>query len=437
MRAVASAAHPAPRYFPDEYIYTAIARALGSGAAPSVRGEPARFPALLEPVLAAPFHALFSPESAYRLTQFENALFMSLAAVPVYLLARRLALSAPYALACALFTVALPDLVFSSYTLAEPVAFPLALAALYAGVIAVERPSRRAQFAFLGFALLATLARVQFVVLPAAFLVAALLVDRKRVLRTQRLPLALFALPLLGALAVGPSHVLGYYSTVAHQHLGTQLAHWAVLDVFLLVLASGAVPSRARWSRSRVRRDWHRDRVRAARGDVRRGPALRGGALRVERQRRGSRSATSSRCYRWFRSRSGSTSSTGAPAACRSRCSPSCCSRRPPAGRSRPTRPASGWTDSPFLSAVYRLEGLVGTGNGSLIVALLAAAAAAGAVLVSRRGGAEYALARGDRARARQLARRHGRRRGDCPSGAQRLPAGRRVVGRLDGRCRT
>ena len=72
-RLVASAAHPTPRYFPDEYLYAAIARALGSGQAPNVRGSSANFPALLEPILAAPFHALFSPELAYRLTQAENA----------------------------------------------------------------------------------------------------------------------------------------------------------------------------------------------------------------------------------------------------------------------------------------------------------------------------------------------------------------------------
>ena len=59
LRLVASAAHPTPRYFPDEYLYTALARALGSGQAPNVRGTPANFPALLEPILAAPFNAVF------------------------------------------------------------------------------------------------------------------------------------------------------------------------------------------------------------------------------------------------------------------------------------------------------------------------------------------------------------------------------------------
>src|SRR5207248_1726933 len=128
------------------------------------RGGPAHFPALLEPLLAAPFQALFSPETAYRLTQAENALLMSLAAVPVYLLARRLQLSAGYGLACAAFAVLIPDLVYASYTL-----------------------------------------------------------------------------PVLGGLAVGASRVFGYYSHVAHFHVGGALVHWAGTDLFLLAVASGIV----------------------------------------------------------------------------------------------------------------------------------------------------------------------------------------------------
>ena len=53
---------------------------------------------------------------------------------------------------------------------------------------------------------------------------------------------------------------------------------------------------------------------------------------------------------------------------------------------------AIGKTDSPFLTAVFRLETAVGTANGALVLAGLAAVGAAGAVLVSRRGGARYAL---------------------------------------------
>ena len=111
VRELTAIAHPTPTYFPDEYVYAAVSRSLGDTGRPLVRGAGAHFPALLEPLLAAPFHALCSPAAAYRLTQLENALFMSLAAVPVYLIARRLTLSARYALACAVFAVAIPDLV--------------------------------------------------------------------------------------------------------------------------------------------------------------------------------------------------------------------------------------------------------------------------------------------------------------------------------------
>jgi len=392
LRAVGSAAHPAPRYFPDEYIYTAIARALGSGAAPSVRGEPAHFPALLEPLLAAPFHALFSPAAAYRLTQLENALFMSLAAVPVYLIARRLTLSARYALACAVFAIAIPDLVFSSYTLADPVAYPLALAAIYAGLVAVERPSRRAQLAFLGFALLATLARVQYVVLPAAFLVSAVIVDRRRVVRTQRLPLALFALPVLGALAVGPSHVLGYYSRVADLHVGAQLAHWAAVDAFLLVLASGAVLVPG----ALVALARPRGRTETAFATL---VATFAGGLLFEAALYASNGSTRFQERYLFallpllpiafglylkHGRPGRL-----PVVLLSVVLFAAAARWPLSAYSA----GLGKTDSPFLVAVARLEGALGTANASLTVALLAALAAGGAVLVSRRGGAQYALA--------------------------------------------
>src|SRR2546425_11909223 len=119
LRAVATAAHTTPRYFPDEYIYGAIARSLGETGRPLVRGEAAHFPALLGPLLAAPVWRLFDPAVAYRLVQTENALAMSLAAVPAYLLARRLRLGSGYSLACAALAVLVPDLMFAAYELAD------------------------------------------------------------------------------------------------------------------------------------------------------------------------------------------------------------------------------------------------------------------------------------------------------------------------------
>jgi hypothetical protein len=391
-RLVASAAHPAPRYFPDEYLYTAIARALGAGQAPNVRGTSANFPALLEPILAAPFHALFSPELAYRLTQAENALLMSLAAVPVYLLARRLSLSSRYALCCAVFAVAIPDLVFASYTLADPVAYPFAMAALAAGVAALERPARRTQLLFLTLAFLATFARVQYVVLPVAFVVAAFVVDRRRALKTQRLPLLLLALPLAVALALGPARVFGYYSNVTNLHVGGQLLRWAGIDLFLLafstgiVLVPGALVALAR----------PRGRTETAFASL---ATVFGAGLVAEAALYASNGSARFQERYLFAVLPlvpiafGLYVKHGRPA------------RIPVALISlllfalSARLPLSGWagalgkTDSPFLSAVFRLEKALGTANGSFVLAGLAAAGAAGAVLVSRRGGARYALA--------------------------------------------
>jgi hypothetical protein len=391
-RLVASAAHPAPRYFPDEYLYTAIARALGAGQAPNVRGTSANFPALLEPILAAPFHALFSPELAYRLTQAENALLMSLAAVPVYLLARRLSLSSRYALCCAVFAVAIPDLVFASYTLADPVAYPFAMAALAAGVAALERPARRTQLLFLTLAFLATFARVQYVVLPVAFVVAAFVVDRRRALKTQRLPLVLLALPLAVALSLGPARVFGYYSNVTNLHVGGQLLRWAGIDLFLLafstgiVLVPGALVALAR----------PRGRTETAFASL---AAVFGAGLVAEAALYASNGSARFQERYLFAVLPlvpiafGLYVKHGRPA------------RIPIALISlllfalSARLPLSGWagalgkTDSPFLTAVFRLEKALGTANGSFVLAGLAAAGAAGAVLVSRRGGARYALA--------------------------------------------
>jgi hypothetical protein len=391
VRLVASAAHPTARYFPDEYLYTAIARALGSGHAPSVRGTPAHFPALLEPILAAPFHALFAPALAYRLTQAENALLMSLAAVPVYLLARRLSLSSRYALVCAVFAVAIPDLVFASYTLADPVAYPFAMGALAAGVAAVDRPTRRLQLLFLLLAGLATFARVQYVVLPAAFLAAAIVVDRRRVLKTQRLPLVLIALPLVVAVGLGPAQVFGYYSNVTNLHVGGQLLRWAGIDLFLLafatgiVLVPGALVALAR----------PRGRTETAFATL---VAVFGAGLVFEAALYASNGSARFQERYLFALLPlvpiayGLYLKHGRPAripvALLSVLLFALSARLPLSGYAQ----ALGKTDSPFLVAVFRLERAIGTVNGSFVLAGLAAAGAAGAVLVSRRGGGRYAL---------------------------------------------
>ena len=172
---------------------------------------------------------------------------MSLAAIPVYWLARRLGLTTGIALGIAALSLVLPDLIYASWMVAEPFAYPLVLASVAAGVAALERPSRRSQLAFVAFCALAVFARIQFVILPACFLGAIFLVGlRERrlraALREQVLPLALFAVPLIATLAVGPSRVLAYYQGVIHVGVDPlALLERTGMNLLVLLYASGFV----------------------------------------------------------------------------------------------------------------------------------------------------------------------------------------------------
>jgi len=245
VRFLLALAHATPLYLPDEYIYSSLARGIAETGRPVIRGGSPHFPALLEPILVSPSWLVGDPELAYRLTQGLHALAMSLAAVPVYLLCRRLGLGKWFALGAGVFAVVSPDLFYVSFVLAEPIAYPLALAAIYLAVRVLDAPTRRTQIALVAACGLATFARIQYVVLPAAFVLAALVVERgdvRRVVSRLRVSLALFAAPALLALGLGPSRVLGYYSGISRlQTDPVRIAHWLATDSMLLAYASGCV----------------------------------------------------------------------------------------------------------------------------------------------------------------------------------------------------
>jgi len=239
VRLAAVLAHATPLYFPDEYIYGTLARSLAETGKLAIRGQPAHFPALLEPLLASPFWLFHDPMLAYRLTLGLNALAMSLAAIPVYLLARRLGLGAGLALAAGALAVASPDLLFASFLLADPIAYPLVLTALYLAVRALEKPTWKLQVAFVAVAGLAAFARIQYAVLPFAFIAAALLVERGRVRRYWP-TFALLLVPVVGVVALGPSRVLGYYTQVPHANVPVLAAlKWAAIDTMMLAYSAG------------------------------------------------------------------------------------------------------------------------------------------------------------------------------------------------------
>src|SRR5207247_1356994 len=85
-------------------LYSELSRSIASTGHPLVRGGASHFPALLQPLLTAPAWFADDVATAYRLAQAIDATVMALAAIPVYVLARRLALGHGWAPAAAAFT---------------------------------------------------------------------------------------------------------------------------------------------------------------------------------------------------------------------------------------------------------------------------------------------------------------------------------------------
>lgn len=234
-----------PELFPDEYTYAALGRSIAESGHATIRGSSPGFPALLEPIVTSPAWLVDDVGLAFRLVQAIGALSMSLAAVPVFLLARRLGLTGRVALAVAALSVLVPDLVYASFVSSESVAYPLLLTATYFAVAALTDPRRGNQIGFVAFAGLTTLARVQFGALFAVFVVAVVLVGwRERrlraALREQLLTAALLVAPVLLAVAAGPGRVLGPYRAVlGFRGSPVSIVHWSALDAMTLAYAAG------------------------------------------------------------------------------------------------------------------------------------------------------------------------------------------------------
>jgi uncharacterized membrane protein len=245
-----------PNYFPDEGIYAALSRSIAHGHLPAVRGHVAHFPALLQPILTAPAWWFGSLETGYRVTQLIQSVAISTAALAVWWAARRLGVGRGYSFAAAALAVAVPDIGYSGWMLSEAFAYPLFIAAVAAGSIALARPTKRAQGAFLAFALLASFARMQLAVLLLAYLAAAVLLRR---VREQRVVVGGLALSTVIALAGG----LGYYkqaptafhlvnpATVGRNALVlAYAAGWIVVPACLLGLAGAFARPRTELERA-------------------------------------------------------------------------------------------------------------------------------------------------------------------------------------------
>jgi hypothetical protein len=168
--AVAGRGIPTPWILIDELLHSELARGLRRGDGFSVRGHGMTV-SYLYPALLAPF------AWSYGAMKVVNAVVISLGAVPVYLWARRLV--RPWvAVAAGGLTLLLPSLLFSGELMLENLFFPLFLAACLAIALALEQPTQARQALAVGMILLATITRVQGLLLFAVFALSAFIVRR-------------------------------------------------------------------------------------------------------------------------------------------------------------------------------------------------------------------------------------------------------------------
>src|SRR5712692_10738780 len=107
---------------------------------------------------------------------------MSLTAIPVYFLARRV-MTPVLSLLAALLAVAIPSLMYTGTLMTETIFYPLFACVALALVLALERPTSQRQLVLFGLCALAFLTRSQAIVLVPAVATAPLLLawlDRRR-----------------------------------------------------------------------------------------------------------------------------------------------------------------------------------------------------------------------------------------------------------------
>lgn len=243
-----------PTVFGDELIHWDASRSLAGGDGLRVRDGGYGFAPLL-PALLAPAHLLTTDDlTAYEWARILNALLFALAALPGYLLARRL-LPPGWSLACAALTVAVPSGLYTGFVMAEGAAYAAGTLALLAFMRCLERPTVAAQVGAVGALGLAALVRYQLAALGAALAVAlglrVLLVRRPHRGDVARLwPL----LAVLGAaaLALGVRAVLGNplagYGDLWRSYDAVEVARWswralAGLGVYLALVPLVVAPA--------------------------------------------------------------------------------------------------------------------------------------------------------------------------------------------------
>ncbi len=232
-----SRGHATTTVFNDELLYAKLSQSIAAGQGLSIRGEHFFFPAPLASLVQAPAWLLSSMPDAYAAAKLLNAAVMSAAVFPAYWLARQV-VRPSFALLTAAAAVATPAMFYHAYLMSEALAYPVFLITVAVLARALAGRSNRFALEVPAVCVLAIATRVQFLVLPVAYLVGVAVCGRGSY-RRHRIPAALTALLVLAL--VGLPGVLGQYGQANTQvgHAPGAIAHWALTNGVLLPYGLG------------------------------------------------------------------------------------------------------------------------------------------------------------------------------------------------------
>jgi 4-amino-4-deoxy-L-arabinose transferase-like glycosyltransferase len=174
IRFAAAQAFSTPWIAPDEMVYGMLGEGLWSHGTLTLRSFPSPYYSLLTPALIGAPLAALDLADGIQWARLLQALAMSLAALPTYLWARRLA-SQWWAVAAAALVLASPLLHYAGFLMTEPLTLTVVTAALLMLARALEEPSMWRYGVFVAWATAAAAVRLQALVLLPAFLLAAVI----------------------------------------------------------------------------------------------------------------------------------------------------------------------------------------------------------------------------------------------------------------------
>ena len=249
-----------PRVHPDEVRYAIAGSSLVEGEGLALRGGEYGFGPLYALVLAGILLFTSGLAAAYDAFKAANALFFALTAIPVYLLARRL-VTEWWAVLAAALSVAIPSSISVATVMTESLSFFTAAWALYAIMLALERPTTGRQLALLAAVAAAFLTRPQFGALYVTWLLGLGLVwlilpSRRPRSRADVVRLWPSAVPLVLAVGVlasrlvsgsSPRESFGAYWELWRGYDPVQVAKWFVyhladFEIYLAVIPVAVAP---------------------------------------------------------------------------------------------------------------------------------------------------------------------------------------------------